>query len=110
MGEYSIAGLLDGKLQRFVGNPKVRRSEYFKEDLRQMAELVPALMTVSTEGHHQVLAPADGQPHVIVRRFYDELVISDQGNPAKARRIRLGPVGGLTAADFELAAKIDALA
>jgi len=99
VGEYSIAGLLQGKLQRFVGNPEVRRSEYFKEDLRQMAELAPALMTVSMEGHHQVLSPAAGQPHVVVRRFYDELVVSDPDKPAKERRIKLGPVGTLTAAD-----------
>jgi len=99
VGEYSIAGLLQGKLQRFVGNPEVRRSEYFKEDLRQMAELAPALMTVSMEGHHQVLSPAAGQPRVVVRRFYDELVVSDPDKPAKERRIKLGPVGTLTAAD-----------
>ena len=100
VGEYSIAGLLDGKLQRFVGNPGERRSEYFKEDLRQMAELAPALLTVSMEGHHQVLAPAAGQPHVVVRRFYDELVVvTDPDNPAKQRRIKLGPVSALTPAD-----------
>jgi len=100
VGEYSIAGLLQGKLQRFVGNPKAPRSEYFKEDLRQMAELAPALLTVSMEGHHQVLSPAAGQPHVVVRRFYDELVVvTDPDNPAKQRRIKLGPVGTLTAAD-----------
>ncbi len=99
VGEYSIAGLLSGRLQRFVGNPEERRSEYFREDLRQMAELAPALLTVTTEGGHQVLTAAAGQPQVRLRRFYDELVVSDPEKPANQRKIKLGPVGALTAGD-----------
>jgi len=100
VGEYSIAGLLDGRLSRFVGNPEAQaRSGYFEEDLRQMAELAPALLTVTTERRRQALAPAAGQPRVLVRRFSDDLIVSEEGKPARETTIKLGPVGALTAAD-----------
>ncbi len=101
VGEYSIAGLLNGRLQRFVANPEAPpRSGYFTGDLRQTAELAPALMTLTTtEGHRQALEPAPGQPRVRLRRFRDELTVSDPDQPARETTIRLGPVGALTAAD-----------
>ena len=34
-----------------------------------------------------------------MRRFWDELVVSDPDKPAKETSIKLGPVGALTAAD-----------
>ena len=100
-GAYSIDGLLAGRLQRFVPNPEAPPNfGYFQGDLRQTAEFAPALMTLTTsEGRRQVLAPAAGQPRVIVRRFGDELVVSDPDQPARRTTIKLGPVGPLTAAD-----------
>jgi hypothetical protein len=98
VGAYSIAGLLDGRLTGFVGNREARtRSGYFKGDLRQMAELAPGSLTVTTEGRHQSLNPAAGQPRVLVRRFWDDLIVSDPDKPTTT--IKLGPVGALTAAD-----------
>lgn len=100
IGEYSIAGLLEGRLERFVGNGEApKRSGYFPGDLREMAELAPGPLTVTVEGHHQSLEAPTGQPRVLVWRFWDELVVSDQGKPPKETRIKLGPVGTLTAAD-----------
>jgi cytochrome c peroxidase len=101
VGEYSIAGLLSGRLQRFVADPAAPPSlGYFTGDLRQTAELAPALMTLTTnQRRQQVLAPAAGQPRVVVRRFRDELTVSDPDQPARETTIRLGPVGALTAAD-----------
>jgi hypothetical protein len=100
VGEYSIAGLLNGNLERFVANrERPKRLGYVKGDLRQMAELAPGLLEVTTEGRHQVLNPAAGQPRVLVRRFWDDLVVSDPGKPNKKSTIKLGPVGTLTPAD-----------
>ena len=100
VGEYSIAGLLDGRLERFIGNPEApRRSGYFQGDLREMAELAPGLVTVTTERRRQALAAAAGRPRVLVRRFWDDLVVSDPDQPTRQTTIKLGPVGALTAAD-----------
>src|SRR6185436_9074995 len=97
---YSIAGLLHGQLERSVDDRGAPTSSgYFEGDLRQMAELAPSRLTVTTEGHHQVLWAAEGQPLVLVRRFGDELVVSDPDKPTQKTTISLGPVGALTAAD-----------
>ena len=64
-----------------------------------MAELVPVMLTVTTKGRHQFLNPAPDQPLVLVRRFWDAIVVSDPDRPTKNTTIRLGPVGALTAAD-----------
>ena len=100
VSEYSIAGLYSGRLEPFVGSREApTRSGYFKGDLRQMAELAPGLLTVTTKGRHQLLNPAAGQPRVLVRRFWDDLVVSDPDRPTRKTTIKLGPVGALTAAD-----------
>ena len=99
-GEYSIEGLLQGRLEHFFGSSETpKRLGYFRGDLRQMAELAPTPITVTTEGRLQSLAAAAGQKQVRLRRFYDELVVSDPEKPASERKIRLGPVSPLTAAD-----------
>ena len=100
VGEYSIDGLLEGRLERFIGtrDPK-SRSGYFPGDLREMAELAPGPLTVTVEGHHQSLEAPAGQTRVRVRRFWDELVLSDSGMPPKETRIKLGPPGTPTAVD-----------
>jgi YVTN family beta-propeller protein len=100
IGEYSIAGLLSGRLQRFVGDPEApSRSGYFTGDLRQMAELTPGLLTVTVERRRQSLVPTAGQRQVFVRRFSDELVVIEADQPTRQTNIKLGPVGALTAAD-----------
>ncbi|MCI0361306.1 MAG: hypothetical protein L0211_22720 [Planctomycetaceae bacterium] len=100
VGEYSIAGLLQGRLERFVGNREApARSGYFEGDLRQMAELAPGLLTVTTQRRRQALVPAAGQPRVRLRRFWDDLVVSDPDQSTRETNIKLGPVGALTAAD-----------
>lgn len=100
VGEYSIPGLLKGRLQRFISEGATRASSgYFTGDLRQMAELAPAMLTVTTpNGRHQVLNPAADQL-VVIRRFWDDIVVSDPDNPTKRTSIRLGPTGPLTLAD-----------
>jgi hypothetical protein len=99
IGEYSIAGLLSGRLEQFVGDRETpKRMGYMPGDLRQMTELAPGLLDVPVEGHHQKLQAADGQPRVRLRRFYDELAVIAPGS-ANEFRIKLGPVGNLTAAD-----------
>jgi cytochrome c peroxidase len=73
---------------------------YFTGDLRKTAELAPALMSLTiNERRQQTLAPAAGQPRVIVRRFRDELTVADPDEPARQTTVKLGPVGALTAAD-----------
>lgn len=50
VGEYSITGLLKGRLEPFVGGREAPvRSGYFQGDLRQMAELVPVTLRVTTK-------------------------------------------------------------
>src|SRR5262245_56226512 len=74
VGEFSIEGLLNGKLEPFAAKGEAPQKPLpFKGDLRRMAELAPALLTVATLGSRQMLAPAEGQPRVLVRRFADEL-------------------------------------
>jgi hypothetical protein len=95
VGEYSIAGLVSGRLQRFVPDPEAPSNMgYFTGDLRKTAELAPALMSLTiNERRQQTLAPAAGQPRVLVRRFRDELTVADPDEPAKQTTISLGPVG-----------------
>ena len=63
------------------------------------AELAPGRLTVTTKGRQQSLNPAADQPQVLIRRFWDEIVVSDPDRPTRKTTIRLGPVGTLTAAD-----------
>jgi hypothetical protein len=100
VGAYSLAGLRRGNLEHFAGTPESpTRPGYMKGDLRQMAELAPGSLTVSVQGRHQSLNAAAGQPRVLVRRFWDDLVVSDPDKPTRKTTIKLGPVGALTAAD-----------
>lgn len=100
VGEYSIDGLLEGRLERFVGtrDPKTR-SGYFPGDLREMTELAPGPLMVTVQGMHQSLEAPAGQTRVRVRRFWDELVLSDSGKPPKETRIKLGPTATPSAVD-----------
>src|SRR5262245_25220310 len=55
-GAYTIEGLLQGRLYHFVGNPAApTRPGYFRDDLRQMAELAPGSIAVTVEGRLQSL-------------------------------------------------------
>jgi mono/diheme cytochrome c family protein len=100
VGEFSIEGLLQGKLEPFaVKGDAPQKPLPFKGDLRQMAEFAPALLTITTQGTRPGLVPAEGQPRVLVRRFEDELTVSDPDRPTKETTIKLGPVGTLTPAD-----------
>ena len=100
IGEYSITGLRDGRLEHFVGpDDAPARMGYFKGDLSQMAELVPGTLTVTTQGRFQTLHAAADQPLVHIRRFWDDIVMSDPDRPNRRTTIRLGPVGHVSAAD-----------
>jgi YVTN family beta-propeller protein len=93
VGEYSIAGLLDGRLEPFAV------SGFFPRDLREVTELESGSFTISFRGGVQLLNPVAGQSQVFVRRFSDELLVTDADKPTKKTTIPLGPVGVLTAAD-----------
>ena len=97
VGQYSITGLLNGRLEPFVGDRDApARMGYFTGDLRQMAELVPVTLRVTAKGYRQSLHPAASQPLVRIQRFRDQIVVSHR---RKNTTIRLGPVGALTPAD-----------
>ena len=82
VGEYSITGLLNGRLEPFVGDREApARAGYFRGDLRQMAELAPGMLRVTTKGYRQSLNPVADQPLVRIRRFGDEIVVSNQADP-----------------------------
>src|SRR5262249_35178761 len=93
VGEYSIAGLLNGRLEPFGV------SGFFPRDLREVAELESGSFTITFRGGVQLLNPVAGQLQVFVRRFSDELLVTDADKTTKKTTIPLGPVGALTAAD-----------
>lgn len=93
VGEYSIEGLLHGRLEPFSV------SGFFPRDLREVTELESGSFTITFRGGVQLLNPVAGQSQVFVRRFSDELLVTDADKPTKKTTIPLGPVGALTAAD-----------
>lgn len=97
IGEYSISRLLHGSLEPFVGDRKTpRMGGYFFGDLRQMAEMMPTTIKVTTKGGRQLLRPASAEPVVGIGRFSDRIFVSAR---RKTHTIRLGPTGRLTPAD-----------
>lgn len=100
VGQYSIRGLLQGRMEPYLGEQRgLIRFGYFPGDLRQVAEMKSGSFTPVQRGRVQVLDPVVGESQLFVRRFSDEVVVTDPDKPTKRTTISLGAVGRLTAVD-----------